>query len=185
MKKVFNTLALPLELIRKEPLQFSVWWIVAIILGLSGFWLPLLLRSVSNGNWFTFYEGYLKAGNFASFSIVILADGIATTLVAVNAGRNIIAAGIRGLMGVFALILALINVGILVSTSNGELSTAFIVFQFIVTLITIFVASYLYCFRSSEWEKSVGDVKKEEDKEVENLGKSANKMNADDSGVKL
>jgi hypothetical protein len=185
MNKVLNSLALPLELIQREPLQFTVWWIVAIILGLSGFWLPLLLHSVLDGSWYMYFEGYLKAGSLASFSIVVLADGIATTLVAVNAGRNLVAAGIRGLIGVFALLLTLINVAILVVPTNGKLSAGFVIFQFIITVITIITASYLYCFRSSEWEKSAGDVKKEEDREVDNLGKSANLRTADDTGVKL
>lgn len=185
MKKIFSNLSLPLELIRKEPLQFSVWWIVAIVLGLSGFWLPLLLHSVSDGNVCLFYQEYLKSKSFASFSIVILADGLATTLVAVNAGRNITAAGIRGIVGIMALLLTIINVGILFSTTTSETTSGFQTFQIIITIIAVFTASYLYCFRSSEWEKSVGDIKKEEDKEVEDLGRSAKRINTDNTGVRL
>jgi hypothetical protein len=184
MKKVVNYFASPLELIRQEPLQFSVWWIVAIILRLSGFWLPILLHWIIDDTWYKYFEVYLTTGHLASFSIVILADGIATTLVAVNAGRNVTAAGIRGLIGVFALILAFINVAILVCPIT-KLSNGFIYFQVVITLFAIFMSSYLYCFKSSEWEKSVGDIKKEEDKEVENLGKSAKSITADNAGVKL
>jgi hypothetical protein len=116
---------------------------------------------------------------------VILADGLATTLVAVNAGRNITAAGIRGLMGVFALILAFVSVAVLVVPNNGQISSGFIFFQFILALLAILSASYLYCFRSSDWEKSVGDVKQEQEEEIENLAKTATSKTSDDTGVRL
>jgi hypothetical protein len=166
-------------------LQFTVWWIVAIFLGLSGFWLPLLLHYVRDGTHVQFFNGYLRAGNFASFSIVILADGLATTLVAVNAGRSITAAGIRGLMGVFALILAFVSVAVLIIHSEGQPSVGFVLFQFALTFLAILSASYLYCFRSSEWEKSLDAAKKEQDEEVENLAKTAAAKTSDDTGVRL
>ena len=185
MKNVLNNFFAPLDLIRQEPLQFSVWWIVAMVLGLSSFWLPLLLHAVGDGAWYSFFEEYLKGGNFASFSIVVLADGIATTLVTVNAGRNITTAGIRGLINVFALLLAFVNVAIFILPYKNPLSIKYVLFQFLITFITIATASYLYCFRSSEWEKSVEDVKKKEEKEILDMGRSANARTSDDKGVKL
>lgn len=185
MIKYLSHFAEPLRLIRYEPLQFTVWWLVAIVLGLSGFWLPLILRFFGDGTHRVFFDSYLKAGNLASFSIVILADGLATTLVAVNAGRNITAAGIRGLTGVFALIIAFISVAVLIVPPSNHISTTFVAFQFVVTFLAILSASYLYCFRSSEWEKSVGDVKKEQDEEVEKLAKVAAAKTSDDAGVRL
>lgn len=185
MNRLVSYLAEPLRLIRQQPLQFTVWWIVAIFLGLSGFWLPLLLHYVRDGTHVQFFDSYLRAGSLASFSIVILADGLATTLVAVNAGRNITAAGIRALMGVFALILAFVSVAVLVFPKDGQVSFGFVLFQFILTFLSILSASYLYCFRSSEWEKSVSDLKKEQDKEVENLAKRAASKTSDDTGVRL
>ncbi len=185
MSKLINYLAEPLRLIRLEPLQFTVWLIVAIFLGLSGFWLPLLLHYVRDGSHIQFLDSYVRAGNLASFSIVILADGLATTLAAVNAGRNITAAGIRGLMGVFALILSFVSVAVLVLPNDGQVSFGFVLFQFALTTLAVLSASYLYCFRSSEWEKSVGDVTKEQDQEVENLAKTAASKTSDDTGVRL
>lgn len=185
MKKLFCYFAEPLDLIKQQPLQFTVWWIVAMLLGLAGFWLPLLLRYARDGSHSQFFDCYIRGGNLASFSIVILADGLATTLVAVNAGRNFTAAGIRGLVGVFALILMMLNVAVLVYSDQGQVSFGFVIFQSTLTILAILSASYLYCFRSSEWEKSVGDIQKQEDKEVEHLAKVAASKTADDTGVRL
>jgi hypothetical protein len=185
MRKFFSNFSEPLNLIREQPLQFTVWWIVAIFFGLAGFWLPLLLEFVKAGSPNQVFQNYIKSGNLASFSIVILADGLATTLVAVNAGRNVTAAGIRGLIGVAALILFIINVGVLSATHIENISWSFVAFQFIIASLAILSASYLYCFRSSEWEKSVGDVKQQEDEEVDKLSQTAASQSADETGVKL
>lgn len=185
MRKFFSYLSEPLQLIREQPYQFTVWWIVAIFFGLAAFWLPLLLEVVKHGAPSQVFQNYIKSGNLASFCIVILADGLATTLVAVNAGRNVTAAGIRGLLGVAALILFVTNVGLLLVTQSDIVPNSFIVFEFIITALAVLAASYLYCFRSSEWEKSVGDVKRQEDEEVERLSQAATSQSGDGTGVRL
>jgi hypothetical protein len=185
MRKFVSNLLEPIGLIRQQPLQFTVWWIVAIVFGLAGFWLPLLIECVKEGAPSQVFNIYVKSGNLASFNVVILADGLATTLVAVNAGRNLTAAGIRGLFGVVALILFIINIAILRELHVENVPTSFIVFQFIIVALAILSASYLYCFRSSDWEKSVGEVKKQEDEEVKKLSNAAASQSADETGVKL
>jgi hypothetical protein len=58
-------------------------------------------------------------------------------------------------------------------------------FQFVITGIAVFLASYLYCFRSPSWEKGVNKVQEEEDQQVTELGKEAESKSADEMGVKL
>ncbi|MEW5804996.1 MAG: hypothetical protein AB1847_23160 [bacterium] len=186
MKKFFANVSEPLDLIKQQPLQFTVWWFVAIVFGLAGFWLPLLVEALKeSGSPWQVFQNNLKGGNLASFSVVILADGLATVFVAVNAGRNITAAGIRALFSVVALLLFVTNVVVLGISHSSDVPTKFIVFQFIITGLAIILASYLYCFRSTDWEKSVGEVRVTQDKEVEKLAKDATAISKDDKGVKL
>jgi uncharacterized membrane protein len=186
MKKLLLNLSEPLELIRQQPLQFAVWWIVAVLFGLAGFWLPLLVESLKDaGCPSQIFQNNLRGGNLASFSVVILADGLATMFVAVRAGQNLTAAGIRGLLSVLALLVFITNVVMLGVTHSADVPTKFIVFQFIITFLAIGLSSYLYCFRSSDWEKSVGEIRTIQDNEVTKLGKEATSKTQDDKGVKL
>lgn len=186
MKEQFILLFEPIASIKARPFQFIVWIIVAIILGLSGFWLPPLLIHFKGEDAILAVQNYVFAGGLASFSIVILADGIASNLVAVKAGSNITAAGIRGIAGSLALILVFIQVGVLIAESIGNNNNHIsIYFHFFMTALAVVISSYLYCFRFPDWEKGVEKVKEEEDQEVEDLGKSAKNKTADEEGIKL
>lgn len=155
--------------------------------GLSGFWLPLLLLSQRGGATDVAFQNLMNAGSLAAFSLVLLADGVAATLVVVGGGSNLNAAGIRGLAGFFALLVAVIQVGVLVvenTMTQHDAHTSY-TFQFVITGIAVLLASYLYCFRSPSWEKGVNKVKEEEDQQVTELGKEAESKSADEMGVKL
>ncbi len=175
----------PLASIKTQPLQFSVWWLIANIVGLTGIWLPLFLgwyRGNPNG---PSLEGLIASGALATFSIVILADGIATSL-ATKGGINHTAAGIRGVAGALALIVVLLDTALVfagISLTKDE--HPHIGFQIFLTVIAILLASYLYCFRSSDWEKSVEEIKEKEDKEVAALGANASAKTNDGSGARL
>ena len=187
MKEYLLQLNEPFSSIKSRPFHFVVWLIVAIVLGLAGFWLPpLLLAFFKDGNASIAIENYVYAGGLASFSIVILADGIASNLITVKAGSNLTAAGIRGIAGSIALILVFIQVGVLIieSVSNTENHIS-IYFHLFMTFLAIIISSYLYCFRFPDWEKGVEKVREEEDKEVEDLGSSAKNKTADEEGIKL
>jgi hypothetical protein len=187
MKELWKQLTEPLSSIREQPYHFTVWWLVANVFGLSGFWLPILLLSQRGGATDTAFQHLMNAGSLASFSVVLLADGVAATLVVVGGGSNLNAAGIRGLAGFFALLVAVIQVGVLVveSTMTPNVTHTSYTFQFVITGIAVFLASYLYCFRSPSWEIGVNKVKEEEDRQVTELGKEAESRSADETGVKL
>jgi hypothetical protein len=106
--------------------------------------------------------------------------------VAQGTGSNLVAAGIRGLVSVLALLVAGIQVVFLVvqgMITDG--STPAPLAQIIVTLLAILFASYLYCFRFASWEKDVEAVREADDQAVQDLTESAQQVTTDDKGVKL
>lgn len=187
MVRLMRQLTEPLSLISDRPWDFIVWWVVAIGFGTAGFWLPLLLLAQTGGGAATgVFMSSVDAGTLASFSIVLLADGIAAALIVVGGGSNITAAGMRAFVGILAFLLGVVQVGVLVLAhgSEGAPHTS-VRFQLAMTVLAILLASYLYCFRSQSWEKDVADVKEKEDKEVEGLSASAEEKSTDEGGAKL
>ncbi len=186
MRRFWKHLVGPLNSIAEQPYQFVVWWVVANVLGLAGFLLPIFLSWTRSGLTHDVYLALVRGGSLASFSVVLLAEGIASALVAQGAGSNPVAAGLRGLVSVVALMVVMVQVAFLVVQSeitNGLMPSP--TSQIFVTLIAIACASYLYCFRFASWEKGVESVREEDDQAVQDLAKSAQGATTDDKGVKL
>lgn len=186
MRRFWRQICGPLNSIWEQPYQFAVWWIVAVVFGLAGFLVPMFLGLILNRITSEVFLAAVRAGSLASFSVVVLAEGIAGALVAQGTGSNVVAAGIRGLVSVLALLVAGIQVVFLVvqgMTTNG--STRAPILQVAVTLLAILFASYLYCFRFASWERDVAAVREADDHAVAELANSAQKVTADDAGVRL
>jgi hypothetical protein len=182
---MFKKFAEPLASIRAQPLQFAVWWIVANVVGLSGIWLPLWLDWYRGSSQGPSFAVLVASGSLATFSIVLLADGIATSL-ATKGGLNFTAAGIRGVAGACALLVVLLDSALIFAgLSPSKDDHPRIGFQIFLAIVAIALASYLYCFRSADWEKSVEQVKETEDREVKQLSEAANLKTSDGSGAKL
>lgn len=174
----------PLNAIKLNPYHFWVWFGAAIVLGSSGVWMPVILF-ILGGNTEgakLIFSNLIKTGNLASFSIVILADGLAAALATVGAASNIKAAGIRGILGIIAFILMMLQVAILTYCQYGLILPKF---QIILVILAILVACYFYCFRFPSWEKSLDEVEKEQDKQVDKLSREAQSKTTTDEGVKL
>lgn len=186
MKRFWKQLVGPLNSIWEQPYQFAVWWIVANVFGLAGFLLPIFLSWSRNKVTHEVFLASVRAGSLASFSVVLLAEGISGALVAQGAGTNLVAAGLRGLVSVLALLVAMIQVGFLVVESViTDGSTPSANSQVFVTLLAILFASYLYCFRFASWEKDVEAVREADDQAVQDLTESAKQVTTDDKGVRL
>jgi hypothetical protein len=188
MGKLTQQISEPFSSVSDRPWHFFTWWFVANIFGLAGFWLPILLVWGGGGAAAASktFRDLVYAGTLASFSVVLLADGIASVLIVVGGGSNITAAGMRGLVGCVAFLLASVQVGVLVFAHSGaDLSHPSASFQIILTALAIALASYLYCFRFPSWEKDVNEVKEKEDREVNGLGVSAQRKSTDGEGTKL
>jgi hypothetical protein len=186
MNTLIRQLLEPIRSIKDQPFHFAAWWLVANVIGLAGFWLPLLLLHGSGKPTYLVFERLINAGTLASFSVVIIADGIAATLVTSGAGSNLTALGMRALITIIAFLLALIQIGVITfeHTAMGD-SHVFVSFHLILTSLAIVFATYLYCFRFPSWEKSVAEMKREEDQEVSDLGKAAESKSVDAKGVRL
>jgi hypothetical protein len=186
MLKLLRQFAEPLNSVSKRPWQFIVWWFVAIFVGSAGFWLPIFLVWYDGGPANEKFSLLIYAGTLASFSVVLLSEGLAATLIVVDAGTNATAAGMRAFFGSAAVLLVVAHVGFLAHTPpSTRLSGLSIVLQMIATALAIVLASYLYCFRYPAWEKGVAEVAEEEDAEVKGLSASAEKKYTDDGGAKL
>jgi hypothetical protein len=186
MGRLMQQFTEPFSSISDRPLHFLVWSFVSIIFGLAGFWLPVLLALTGGGAASQTFRSLVYAGTLSSFSIVLLADGIASALIVVNAGSNITAAGMRAFVGCGAVLLVVVEVGVLVfAYSNGGSTHTSVTFQLFLAAAAIALASYLYCFRSPSWETDVADVKEKEDKEVAGLSLSAEEKATDEGGTKL
>jgi hypothetical protein len=186
MKTFRKHLQFPLNVVREQPYQFAVWWIVANVFGLSGLLLPVLFNLSRGKSSCDIWVSALRAGTFYSFGVVLLAEGIAATAVAVKSGTSLVSAGLRGLVSVLAFGLALIQVAFLAMqtmVTDGSIPSG--AFTASLTALTILCASYLYCFRFVSWEKGVREWLKKEEQDVEKLKKSAAGENKDDEGVKL
>lgn len=187
MKDLLIKIREPLIIIKNEPYQFYVWLFVVMTFGLAGVWMPFVFEYFKNGTGGKILLNHIKSGSIASFGVVILADGIAATMIAVNAGLTKTTAGIRGLIGAFSVLLIMINVAILILSdpAANSVSTPYIIFQMSILLLTTAASIYLYCFKSNDWEKSAETMLVEEEHKVEEIGSAAEKVSSDDAGVKL
>jgi hypothetical protein len=187
MKVLLLQLYEPVKSIRERPYHFVVWWLVAIVFGLAGMWLPLLILYYSNRPVCATFHSMVNAGGLASFCVVILAEGIACNLVARKSGSSATAVGIRALFCIVAFMLTLIPVGIMTAQHvGGDGADVSVGFQVGIAGLAILLASYMYCFRFPAWgEKDVEAVRDEEDALIGQLGEEAELQKGDDAGVIL
>ena len=200
MKKIyrryFKPVAAPLGYIEEKPFHFVTWALVALVLGLSGVWLPTLLAAVRGRSMCDFLFSAVNGGALAAFSVVLLADGIATAIVAEknisekqeNSSRPT-AIGIRGMITIIAIILVVVQVGVMGIVQPVLHATYFTYnFEILVTWISIILASYLYCFRSEKWEQVIEDAAAtvaKENEEISDLSEEASARSSDGGGIKI
>jgi hypothetical protein len=176
----------PFTSIAEQPFDFISWFVIAVIIGLAGSWLPLVLYWSEEKLTSAVFFSLVRAGGPASFSVVLLAEGISSAFAALRAGTNAHTAGLRRLAFGIALIVLLVQVGFLgIQTAAADVTVRSAVFQLCITSVAVLWATYLYCFRFASWEKGVREVLKKEERDVEKLKKLAAKESKDDEGVKL
>jgi len=187
MKTFVENIREPLVAIKHEPYQFYTWLFVIIAFGLAGIWMPYIFQCFNKGDGESVLINHINAGSFASFGVVILADGLASTMIAVNAGLTKVTAGIRGFVGAISILLIMINVATLIQSNplRENVSWAYILFQLSILTLTLIASIYLFCFKSNSWEKSAEDMYKEEKEQVDEINSHADQLITDDDGVKL
>ena len=61
MNTLIRKLLEPIRSIKDQPFHFAAWWLVANVIGLAGFWLPLLLLHGSGKPTYLVLERLIKA----------------------------------------------------------------------------------------------------------------------------
>lgn len=184
--RLWKQARLPFISIKEQPFDFFSWLIVAVVIGLAGLWLPIILFWTQERLTCASLLALVRAGGPASFSVVLLAEGVSSALSALRAGANPHTAALRRLVTGIAFIVVVVQVGFLgIQSASADVTVRSAIFQLCVMCVAIIWAGYLYCFRFGSWEKGVKAILKQEELELEKLKESAAKENKDDDGVKL
>lgn len=175
--RYFDPLNEPWAFVRRRPFHFLSWLLVVPGVGLVGFWLPLFIVWARGGEVATLASHLLSAGIAASVCVAILAEGILAVFTAEKAGTNVPALGLRGIAGGLATLLIILLVGVMVAENETPVGPSLSsTVHLLLSGFALFVAAYLYCFRTSMWEDAVRDVseaKEAEEQDINNLGSTA------------
>jgi hypothetical protein len=177
MKKVFAHF----QTVRDDPPKFILWFITAVILSLSSFWIPILLGCLIGKN---FYLKLMENNPFIVFSIVFLSNAIFTSINYVGGGSNRYAVAIRGVTLVITVMYLVLLSTIIPLKLVSDITLSQLV-QFILLAITIFLGIYVYGFRESTWEKSVDDFRRKQDEDVEEMTTKAISVTTAGEDIKL
>jgi hypothetical protein len=176
MKKVFAHF----KTIQDNPGKFILWFLTSIILSLSTVWLPTLLGTIIGVNYFS---KLMETNPFIVFSVVFLSNSVLTAINYKGAGTTDFAVAIRGITLVitFLYLIFLSSIVPLKIVSDISIDSCT---QFILLIITILIGVYVYGFRESTWERSVDEVRAQQDHDVNNIVVQAHEIN-NDGGVAL
>ncbi len=158
----------PLNEIKSHRHEFIMWLVTIMFLGTVGIWLPIIWKNVSMES---------AIADVASFNIVLLAECFAAAT-SIKSGVSKESSSIRTIGFMIAIFLIILNVGVI-------LEGAQIFWVFVITLLVIMFASYLYCFRYASWEESADKIVQKEDDEIADLSKKAKNIKSDENGVKI
>ncbi len=180
-----SVFGVPLRAIRTNPLLFWTWAIVAIVLGSSGFWYPILLGLANDGSPTCAYYSAMSSRVLMGFSVVLLADGLGTLITAVRAGRSLKAAGLRGVVGAISMLILIICVGMSSPGLSPKPSVVTQFWQILLTGVAVATACYLYCFRYPDWEEDADHFREEDEKASDKVTKDAAAVTQDDEGTRV
>ncbi len=151
--------------IKDDPGKFILWILTSVALSLSTVWLPTLLGYLINKNYF---PKLMENNPFIVFSVVFLSNTVLTSINYIGAGTNRNAVTIRGITLVMTILYliflsAIIPLKLLTDISLTHNN------QFILLSITLIIGVYVYGFRDATWEKSVDDVREQQEKEISGM----------------
>jgi|GEM_PF-4014343 hypothetical protein len=179
-KAIVGLFCVPLEAIKSNPFHFITWFVAVPVIGLMGFWLPILLVWSYSGDVKTVFEHLLYAGTTASVCVAILGEGVYAMMIANATGLNKTTSGIRGLIVCWSIVIVILLVGTAVTDvalSSGQ--HVRIVFHITFTCLAILTACYLYCFRYRIKVKSVDEEIADQDAEILTMCKKGLEQTAD------
>lgn len=184
MKKILYLFQLPLATISERPIHFFQWLLFSVGVGLLPLWYAML-RNLDDTASFDSLGLYFSQKGLTMFSIALLANGLSATFLAGKSGNSDEAIGIKAISNTACLILLLMNTGLLFIKPKTEILSSTNIFQILLFIFSILVASYIYCFRESKWEKLAGAFEQDDDRAKEELDNQASSVTADRNGVKV
>ena len=177
---------LPFEVIGEQPLLFTQWVIVAVFIGLAGFWLPMILQvavdGVKVGNAFSqLIRGAVLPGFGVVFVSSAMAEALVGTKTSFDADTTTTLSNWRAIVRDICLIVILLQGGLLArNLHDGRSGLA----QLVLLAISLVLGVYLYCLRYCFSEPVERYVLKD-NLDVKRLGDEGKKPRHDGSGVKL
>ena len=133
----------------KSRSAFICWFLIAFIFGTFAFWMPLVSAWYLNKDVSVAFGEGILAKELLIFGIIILADGLGTAMSAMGTGKDDITAGIRGKIGVMALVVIVIDIVLYSITPSGIPVTKRIVeTHLLFVFLSAVMAIFLYCLRN-------------------------------------
>ena len=168
--------------ITRQPGIFIIWLLTSVVLALSSVWMPTLGGFlIGKRDWLSVL---LESNPVILFSTVFLGNCLFASINVVGAGSNLAAMVVRGIT-IIVTVLYLIFLATLVPFRLLGDITLTRETQASLLLITLILGIYNYGFREVYWERSVDDVAKAENRNIESIGKKAAALTSDGSEVQL
>lgn len=184
LRCIISSFFKPFGLLRSEPYPFLAWVSSAFVIGLACIWAPIFVGLIRGEELWGSFVRILATGSAASFCVVTLADGLGNMIGVTGTGRTKTTANIRAVAASLSVLLIVLNV-ILMAGNFPSNSNRFICIQTTLIPVSMFLASYLYCFRGVDWEQGVEAVAQAEDNSIAALTNATTNRVSDDSGVTL
>jgi hypothetical protein len=176
MKKFFPHF----KTIRDGKLKFFGWVLTSIILSLGIVWIPSLVGLFIEKNLFL---KQMENNPVVIFSIVFLGNVISSSINQAGVGSNRFATDLRQVT-IIVIFLYVIVLAALISLKPAYNVSFEIKTQVVLLIITLALGIYAYGFREANWEKSVDDIRAEEETDIKNIRREASTAH-EEGGVKL
>lgn len=169
---------------RENKAKFFIWIIFITTAGLFGCWYPVIVNVLSEKP--LMFGIIIINGSMSTFCLSMLMESMINMHSVPGSGKTEATNTLRSFVLIISILVLLLN-SIVYGMILTEHNTYNIkLFTIILTVITFLLASYLYFYRSNEWEKSVDKIYKDDDKKVEDLVKRSDALeNKTDEGIEL
>ncbi|EQC44456.1 hypothetical protein [Bacteriovorax sp. DB6_IX] len=161
--KFLKELFLPLKAIKNDGWSFFNWLLLLLTIGIIGIWLPLFLN-LFNGEKASITE-IITNGSLTTFSLVLLSEGIVNLVKSKNRDEISDSGNLKALAIILSTIFIILNAFTYVLISDIEKTKDVTVAKlvFIVALLSMLLAVYLYCFRGEGFSEGASEVVAEDD----------------------
>ncbi len=184
IKDIIKSYSLPLNTIKNKPLFFLNWLGALTLFGLLPLWFSLFDGYMEN-SLFCAWSKYLHSKALITFSIVLLANGLASLALAKKSGLTDETVVVRSSVNNLCIFLLLVNAWFLSSSPSFDVHDKKNSIQLILFILSFLLSIYLYCFKDSQWEESADVVREKDDKATKKLDQEASNVSVDKNGVRV